>query len=284
MARILIGSSNVYRFYKPELFKGYAPYKMVACTNMEVFRVALDGIEDIKGGVAISVIKNFLCKAARQHETEEGKMDAAKATIAEYLNLVQETALKRPGQKFALVQPTKRPKEEWYSNQHGQICKILDEGLKTIDLQNVSKIQTSSGISQVFEQDGVHLTTTSGSVFVNAVLFNAEEFYSAQFIDLETEMEVVEEYDPIHPETSLTGETIKNRITAVERELDRLNEDLSNRRLQDSMVTARLREEMDHGANIRKEDHIIITGLTSTTVMPHQPEEKKYGSKTSSAD
>ena len=94
MARILIGSSNVYRFYKPELFKGYAPYKMVACTNMEVFRVALDGIEDIKGGVAISVIENFLCKAARQHETEEGKMDAAKATIAEYLNLVQETALK----------------------------------------------------------------------------------------------------------------------------------------------------------------------------------------------
>jgi hypothetical protein len=70
---------------------------------------------------------------------------------------------------------------------------------------------------------------------------------------------------------------------AVERELERLNEDLSNRRLQDCMVTARLREEVDHLANIRKEDHIIITGLTSEKVIPHQLEEKRIGSKTLSA-
>ena len=105
---------------------------------------------------------------------------------------------------------------------------------------------------------------------IDTILFNAEEFFSAQFIDLETEMEVVEAYDPLHPETSTS-----NRIKAVEKELERLNEDLLNRRLQDSMVTARLREELDHAANIKKEDHIIITGLTSKTVMPHQHEEKK---------
>jgi hypothetical protein len=66
MARMLIGSSNVYRFYKPELFVGYAPYKMVACTNVETFKVAMDGIEDIKGRVIISVIENFLCRAVGQ--------------------------------------------------------------------------------------------------------------------------------------------------------------------------------------------------------------------------
>ena len=112
MSRILIGSSNIYRFYKTELFKGYAPYKVVACTNMEVFKVALDGIEETKGGVTISVIENLVCKVARQNETEETKMVAVKSVIVEYLNLIQETALKRPGQKFAIVHPMKRPKEE----------------------------------------------------------------------------------------------------------------------------------------------------------------------------
>ena len=102
---------------------------MVACTNVEVFKVALDGIEDIKGSVIVSAIENFLCKAIRNQDTEEKKMDAMKSTVAEYLNLIQETALKRPGQKFALAQPTKRPKEEWYTKASEQIFKMIDDGI-----------------------------------------------------------------------------------------------------------------------------------------------------------
>jgi hypothetical protein len=55
MVRILIGSSNIYRFYKPENFKGYKKNKMIAFTNMETFKVALDELEDTKGGVIMSV-------------------------------------------------------------------------------------------------------------------------------------------------------------------------------------------------------------------------------------
>ena len=121
----------------------------------------------------------------------------------------------------------------------------------------------------------MHLTPSAGKIFIDAILFYAEEFFSAQFVDLATEMEVVEEYDPVRPGTSRIDESTKNRITAVEKEIERLNEDLANRRLQDSMVTARLREEVDYAANSKKEDHIIITGLTSKDSMPQQPEEKK---------
>jgi hypothetical protein len=34
---------------------------------------------------------------------------------------------------------------------------------------------------------------------------------------------------------------------------------------------------MDYAGNTKKEDQIIITGLTSKTPMLHQPEEKKPG-------
>jgi hypothetical protein len=51
---------------------------------------------------------------------------------------------------------------------------------------------------QFFEQDVVHLTPTAGKNLIDTILYNAEEFFNAQLIDLDTEMEVVEAYDPVH--------------------------------------------------------------------------------------
>jgi hypothetical protein len=98
-----------------------------------------------------------------------------------------------------------------------------------------------------------------------------------QRISRETEMEVVQECVPSAPKTIVTikSTVASQRITAIEHELARLNKDLTNRRLQDSMVTTRLREEVDYAANTKKEDHIIKIGLTSKTPMPHQPEERQ---------
>jgi hypothetical protein len=41
------------------------------------------------------------------------------------------------------------------------------------------------------------------------------------------------------------------------------------------MITARVREEIDFNNNIKKEDRIIMTGLTSNILMPNTIEEKK---------
>ena len=68
---------------------------------------------------------------------------------------------------------------------------------------------------------------------------------------------------------------IAKRIDTVEREIGRLNKELRERNVQDSIVTARIREEIDFMANVRKEDRIIITGLNSKIPMPKQTEEKQ---------
>ena len=62
---MIIGSSNVYRFYQPDRFEGYRPYEMNKCTNQQVFDVAMSGIKKNKGQVIISVIENLLCDAVR---------------------------------------------------------------------------------------------------------------------------------------------------------------------------------------------------------------------------
>ena len=60
MLKLFIGSSNIYRFYKPEVFKEYDMYKMIRCPNEKVFKVSMEGIVMEKGEVILSVIENFL--------------------------------------------------------------------------------------------------------------------------------------------------------------------------------------------------------------------------------
>jgi hypothetical protein len=111
-----------------------------------------------------------------------------------------------------------------------------------------------------------HLTQASGKVFVKSIILNSEIFFKQEIIDLEDERVNSQKND---------SSKIAKRIEAVERDIERLRNNLMEQRLQDSLVTARLREEIDYIANTKKEDRIIITGLTSKTPMPMQSEEKK---------
>ena len=144
MERIIIGSSNVYRFYKPESFASYKKHKMFACTNVETFKVALEDLENTGGGVVISVIENFLCKAARGITDKDTKSNKAKEVVGEFLKALQECATKRPALKFAVVCPIKRPFEPWYTELHGSITKWVVDGIKDMDLGNVAKIGSSA--------------------------------------------------------------------------------------------------------------------------------------------
>jgi hypothetical protein len=63
----------------------------------------------------------------------------------------------------------------------------------------------------------------------------------------------------------------EDRMLTVEKELEKLTENIRRRRVQDR----RVREIIDFNANIKKEDRIIMTGLTCKTSMPHNVEEKR---------
>jgi hypothetical protein len=103
---------------------------MVAGTNINAFEFGIDELEDIKGGVIISVIENFICKAVKREGKFESRLETIKGAIKEYLGIVQNHAMKCSNNKIALVQPMQKPLEAWYSKQHKSICKQIDEALK----------------------------------------------------------------------------------------------------------------------------------------------------------
>ena len=271
MIRQLIGSSNVYRVYKHLDFTEYKEYEMVKCTNKEVFAVALNSIGTGKGEVIISVIENLLCDAVNGITDPETKNNTLETTIKEYLEAVREAAYKNPEVKFALVQPTLRPLHNWFTEGHEAFCKKITEGIRIMDIASVGKIESPIKMSQVFEQDGVHLTRSSGKVFVNAILYNAESFFKTEVVDLDEEMEGPQNVD----KTAKKGTSKQATNTELKIEIENLKDDIARRRIDDSLVTARIREELDFLSNTRKEDRIIVTGLTSQIPMPVGFEEKK---------
>ena len=271
MWRKIIGSSNVYRVYDHDLFRDYPKFDMVKCTKTEIFKTALDNIEDGKGEIIISVLENFLCDAVNGI-TDPNEMNMAlEGAIKEYLALVKSAAEKRPQASFALVQLTLRPLHKWYTDCHEALCKELGEGIRTMDKRNVGKIDAPIKMSQIFEQDGVHLTPSSGKVFVNTMLFNADAFFNTEVVDLEEDMET----NTTEKDTKDSKEKIGKRITLVEREVANLKEDILRRREEDCLVTARIREELDFLSNTKKQDRIVITGLSSRIPSPVSVEEKK---------
>ena len=143
-----------------------------------------------------------------------------------------------------------------------------------MDLGNVGKIVGPIKMSQVFEDDGIHFTKTSGKVFVNAILYNADAYFTAEVINLEEEKEMDETVQGAGT-VAKSGQATKITPTDLKTEIGNLRNDIIRRRVDDCLVTARIREELDHLSNTRKEDRIIVTGMTSQIPMPVGIEEKK---------
>ena len=204
--------------------------------------------------------------------------EALEKSIQGYLKQVEEVAKKNPDVKFALVQPTLRPLHTWYTENHEAFCKRIGEGIGAMGSMNIEKIDALIQVTQEFESDGVHLNPMSGKLFVNTILFNSDAFFNAQIINLDEEMTMAtddENAARMELFRKMDPKKLEDRIKLVERNLEILTEDIRKRRIHDGMVMARVREELDFNANIKKEDRLIMTGLTSATSMPILAEEKK---------
>ena len=261
MSRMLIGSSNVYRFYKPELYKKFDQYEMVKCVDIESFDAHMTSLLPTKTEVVISVLENFLDKAVKTTDKKEMAEAIAKA-VNTYFEVIEMAATTNPGTKFVLIDPIMRPKLVWYDTALDMIKQTHKEGVKRIGMNNVSRLDVLPVMSQIFEKDGVHLTQVAGKAFITSILTQSEHTFRADFVNLD---------DEAQNENNSAGE---ERLS-IERRVERLERETRDRRWNDNLLFARTREEMDTAANKLKEDRIVMTGLTSSTPAPMDGEMRK---------
>ena len=160
-----------------------------------------------------------------------------------------------------------------------RITKKYGDGICKLALDNVAWIQAPLEKEQIFDDDLVHFTIESGTFFIENLMSKASEFFDNTLVDInDIDMEVTNT-DEQTREVEVVGEdgmlaTAMRKIKDNEKEIAELKEDILKRRHNDSMVTARLREDQDADLNKAKEDRIIMVGLTNTIPMPIPKDEK----------
>ena len=246
MSNLLIGSSNIARFYKADSFTKFRPYTLSRCTEYNSFKAIMD--ESTDKNFVISVVENFVCNRVKSEKDDALKI--IEEVTTDFLGVIQETATRLPDSRFAVVMPLQRPAYDWYQTNLLELRSSIEDGLLAMRMDNVTKIDCISTITQQFAEDQVHLTDASGKSFLDFILGQSETFFKSIQVDL-------------------SGDTSNtSSAPTLEQRLAQLEAAFRTRSLSDNMVLARLREEIDSGANRSKEDRIVINGLVCRKPLP----------------
>ena len=262
MSAMIIGSSNVYRFYRSESFPTFKSYSMVRCTDIVSFKAIMGNLENDDKEIIVAVVENFLATAARDQTSDEAKIEAMGKVVNEYCQIIRTTARSRRETKISVALPIKRPKFEWFQGNLDDIQATIKEIFALYKLDNISSFEAIAEGCQQFEQDQIHLTKESGQIYIEGLLAKSEVFFKAEVHT------VVEDEDE-------DEEDSRTPIESLERQIEQLETHVANRETNDNQVFARMREDFDTLSNKTKEDRLIITGITSKVMPPTDPEERK---------
>ncbi len=154
--------------------------------------------------------------------------------------------------------PLQRPSLPWYQDNLLTLRGALESGVLALKLDNVTKIDCISVLTQEFVGDQVHLTETSGVSFINFILSQSETFFKSANIDL----------------TNYDDDLSPNNDDDLKKRIEQIEAAFRTRNISDNLVIACLREELDSTANRTGEDRIIINGLVCKKPLPQEFFEK----------
>ena len=285
MARILIGSSNIRRFYPCEQTKEYPNYKMEAATLRRAFEITMDSIPK-DGRIIISVLENFI---EREINVEENKKEAMRKTIQSVVAVVVESAKKNRDARFALAYPILRPKNVWMTDNEDDIRKEFEAAINSQCEMNISKIDAMARGSQIFEEDGVHLTVSAGRNFVGNLVGMAEENFKAEHVDMEQEEDSISKVLKLGKGSAAAHFTssvaeMKKVTSDLKKWRTNMESNLQSRFRSDNLMFARLRDEMDTETNRKREDRTQVTGLIDPAKVPKTNPERNDFLKASAKD
>jgi hypothetical protein len=276
IARIILGSSNVRRFYTPGKFSDYEPYKIEFCTVKRMFEVTMEALPS-NALVIISAIENFIEKEVGQEKEEEANFKLLEEVVRRFIGTIVEAAKKNSTSKFAVAYPLLRPGSKWMTANEDRIKQEFERANNGQSCGDISKIDCVTRGSQIFILDGVHLTEKAGSMFVGNFLGMAEDSFAAEVINIDTERPDIVDKIAAIASGSRDGVAVaemKRTATEIREWRDRLERNLDNKFKNDNLVFARLREEIDSEINRKKEDRTLILNYVDLNLIPAAGKEK----------
>ena len=271
----LIGSSNIYRPFDILSKEDQDKIDLRRCTKIEAYKVFMNGLTEENRNVVVSVIENFVCDAVGEVVDTEEVGRIVKGVLDVFFTVLQEATSRLPKSRFAIVEPTQRPGVAWYTLAFAEFKTEYAGRVAAIKGMNVSSIKFDDLPSQIFDQYGVHLTPGMGLQFLNAVTYFADQIFKAPIVDLAENEETMEASDAaqdgrsgLRDESGPVSSGSATESRSVQAQLDDALRNIGIRQYNDNLVLARIREELDFAANVKKEDRLIISGLSSNVARP----------------
>jgi hypothetical protein len=276
MSRILIGSSNVKRFYAKQ--RNQPDYRLEFATVFRAFEVAIEMVKD-EDKVIVSVLENFIEKAVDRAEDGE-KKKAMSDMIESYMKKFVEIAKKVPSAKFALAYPILRPAHDWMTNNEDLIRQEFEKAYNKQCLLNITKIDAVARATQIFEKDNVHLTKQAGTSFVSNLIEMAEVAFEAEIVEVGDEEDsligrvlgAAKESGKLM--SSSTLQDLKRDSIETRNWRGNFESMLNARFMNDNIMFARLRDEVDSETNRKKEDRTLVMGIEEPKDLPRTGNER----------
>ncbi len=252
---LLIGSSNVYKYFDSKDHGQVRDYKMIRCTQMESFEAHMTNMAAGNKFVVISVIENFMVDVITNITEPDAEFVHC---VRSYLKLIMDAATRLPETKFAVVLPLQRPAVKWYQEKIVELTSSLEAGIKTIQLkigfEKIACIKCTPISTQDFATDNIHLTEASAKIFLDHILSKSEDFFTnlKPGVNEESDQDV---------QVVLSLEERLTRLETAHMKQVKLNFAMN-------LMLARVREEIDMAGNRNKEDRVVLNGLKSKTLMP----------------
>jgi hypothetical protein len=289
MAGLLIGSSNIRKFYDT---KSATNLRFEVATIRRSFDISLDSVKNGER-VIISVIENFIEKAIMTNAglTEDEKYKAMTEEMVSFMERIDDCATVKPLSKFALAYPIGRPANRWMSEREDDIRKEFERSYNRKGRGNIYKIDAIAKESQNFEKDGVHLTKESGSMFVNNLLDMAEGAFESELVE-ESEDEVESIFSKVKNAGKVAAKAVekanllemKKDTTDLKLWKKNFETDINNRFKSDNIMFARIRDELDAEINRKKEDRTLVMGISEPADLPRGGVERAERLKTLTMD
>lgn len=276
MARILLGSSNIKRFYKSGKSENY---RVELATVFRAFEVVMETVKD-NDRVIISVLENFIEKAVNRADDNQ-RLDKMGVVMEKFMVKISEVSKKFPTAKIVLAYPILRPANEWMTEMEDQIRQEFEKAYNKQCLLNITKIDAISRGGQVFEKDGVHLTAAAGKNFVQNLIEMAEVAFEAEHCEVEDDddesfmgrMEAAAK-DSDKERSLKCLQQLRNDSIEAKNWRKGFESMLNSRFMNDNVMFARLRDEVDSEANRKKEDRTLVMGLEEPENLPRIGQER----------
>jgi hypothetical protein len=189
------------------------------------------------------------------------------------MGVIHRTAIRLPQMRFALAQPIMQQRDNWFMERYAGLSRNFVSKTNALGMENVSKLEALSKMSQSFLDDQVHLTLDSGKTYINELLFYSDTFFTAEIVNLEGGTSNNPERIGKEKEKNQLESDFEKSVKTLDNKLEELNRDIFQRHSHDSLVMARIREDLDVISNMAKEDKLMTSGMIRKVPKPMGKDE-----------